>query len=340
MIKDKLNFAIVGFGRIGRRHAEHILRGANLLAVCDIDVKTESEVKALPGSPKFFNDLNKMISSLPNLDIVSICTPNSLHAPQSILSLNHGLHVLCEKPMALSSFDCGEMIKAAERNNRRLFVVKQNRFNPPVAALKKVIDEGRLGAIYSIQLNCFWNRDFNYYANSWKGTLEFDGGTLFTQFSHFVDLLYWLFGDVVYVSSLCENYGHKGIIEFEDTGVAILKFRSGVLGTINYNVNSYNHNMEGSIVVFGEKGTVKVGGQYLNELEYQQIDGYKISNLAPGNKPNNYGTYVGSMSNHDLIYQNIYDVFTKNFSVATNMYEGLKTVEIIEKIYKSSKSES
>ena len=225
------------------------------------------------------------------------------------------------------------MINASLKANKRLFIVKQNRFNPPVIAVKKVIDEGRLGYIYSIQLNCFWNRTDEYYNESdWKGTKVMDGGTLFTQFSHFIDLLYWFFGDVMDVHSFTGNYNH-GTIEFEDTGVVILKFCNGIIGTINFTVNSYKKNMEGSLTIFGEKGMVKIGGQYLNELEYQNIEGYKIENLPPGNPPNMYGDYVGSMSNHDKVFENIGDVLSNEGVITTNGFEGLKTVEIIQKIY-------
>jgi predicted dehydrogenase len=182
-------------------------------------------------------------------------------------------------------------------------------------------------------LSCFWNRNENYYANSWKGTKDLDGGTLFTQFSHFVDLLYYLIGDVKEVKAYGGNFQHQDSIEFEDTGVVILKFHNGALGTINYTVNSYQKNMEGSLTIFGDKGTIKIGGQYLNELEYQKIEGIEITNLEEGNKANNYGEYQGSMSNHDKVYENIVQVIRNGASVTTNMFEGLKTVEIIEKIY-------
>jgi predicted dehydrogenase len=238
--------------------------------------------------------------------------------------------------MALTVNDCGEMIKAGERTNKRLFAIKQNRFNPPVEAVKKIIDEGKLGKILSVQLSCFWNRNPDYYKNSWKGTLALDGGTLYTQFSHFVDLLYWMVGDVKNVQAYTSNYIHKGIIEFEDTGVVILEFHNGAIGTINYTVNSFQKNMEGSLTLFGEKGTVKIGGQYLNELEYQNIEGYKIENLPEGNKANNYGNYQGSMSNHDKVYDNLVEVLQNNAAISTSSFEGLKTVEIIEKVYRSA----
>jgi predicted dehydrogenase len=167
--------------------------------------------------------------------------------------------------------------------------------------------------------------------------LALDGGTLFTQFSHFIDLLYWMIGDVKKVYALTNNFLHKGMIEFEDTGVVALEFQSGAIGTINYTVNSTKKNMEGSLTLFGEKGTVKIGGQYLNELEYQCIDGYEIKDLPAGNAANNYGEYQGSMSNHDKVYQNLVDVLQNGGAISANSFEGLKTVEIIDKIYKSAK---
>ena len=268
--------------------------------------------------------------------MISICSPNGLHFLHTISCLNSGFHVLCEKPLAIKLNDCNEMIKCAEKNNRRLFAIKQNRFNPPVSAVKKAIVSNKFGEIYSVQLSCFWNRNADYYADSWKGTKSLDGGTLFTQFSHFIDLLYWMFGDVKYVKSIFKNSHHKNIIEFEDNGVVILEFENGIIGTINYTVNSNKTNMEGSLVVFGEKGTVKIGGQYLNELEYQSFDNYEIKNLPAGNKPNNYGKYQGSMSNHDLVYENIINVLQNNAPVSASGFEGMKTVEIIEKIYSAN----
>ncbi|MES2773464.1 MAG: Gfo/Idh/MocA family oxidoreductase [Bacteroidota bacterium] len=334
-MSNQISFALVGCGRIGKRHAEHIANNGKLVAVCDTDPKAADELAKTYGATPYY-DLQQLLLHEKEVMVISICTPNGLHATHSIQSLNAGKHVLCEKPMAISVNDCGEMIKAAEKNNRRLFVIKQNRFNPPVAAVKELIDNNQLGKLYSVQLNCFWNRNEDYYKNSWKGTKDLDGGTLYTQFSHFVDLLYWLIGDVRQVYALTANMGHQGIIEFEDTGVVALKFYNGVLGTINYTVNSFAKNMEGSITIFGEKGTVKIGGQYLNELEYQSIEGIEIKNLAEGNKPNNYGTYVGSMSNHDKIYENLVDVINNGASIVTNLFEGLKTVEIIDKIYQSA----
>jgi len=333
---SKINFAIIGCGRIAQRHAEHINNNGRLVAVCDI-VKEKADTLASKYNAKAYYTLDEMLAAEAAVDVVAICSPNGLHAEHSIKSLNAGFHVLCEKPMAINVNDCGEMIKAAEKNNKRLFAIKQNRFNPPVAAVKEALENGVFGKIYSVQLSCFWNRNFEYYHDSWKGTQELDGGTLYTQFSHFIDLLYWLVGDVESVQAYTNNYAHKGIIDFEDTGVAIARFYNGVIGTINYTVNSYKKNMEGSITIFAEKGTVKIGGQYLNELEYQSIEGFEFTDLPAGNTANNYGNYQGSMSNHDKIYENVIDVLSNGGSISANSFEGLKTVEIIDKIYKAAR---
>jgi len=327
-------FGIVGCGRIAQRHAEHINNFGKLTAVCDIVSEKANDLADMYNA-KSYNDIDEMLKSEKDIEVISICSPNGLHAEHSIKSLNAGYHVLCEKPLALNVEDCGKMISAAESANKRLFVIKQNRYNPPVAAVKKAIDEGKLGKIYSVQLSCFWNRNDDYYFNSWKGTKELDGGTLYTQFSHFIDLLYWMIGDVKQVKAFSKNFSHKGVIEFEDTGVVIVEFANEAIGTINYTVNSYKKNMEGSLTIFAEKGTVKIGGQYLNELEYQNIDNFVIADLPKGNKPNNYGNYIGSMSNHDKIYQNVIDVLENNGKITTNSFEGLKTVDIISKIYDS-----
>lgn len=336
MGKSELRFALIGCGRIANRHAEHISNLAQLVAVCDIDKGKADELAEQHGAKAYY-DINDLLLNEKDVDVVSICTPNGLHAQHSIAALKAGFHVLCEKPLATNVHDCGEMIKTAEMCNRRLFAIKQNRFNPPVAAVKKAIDEGRLGKIYSVQLSCFWNRNPQYYENSWKGTKDLDGGTLYTQFSHFIDLLYWLIGDVKSAKALMNNYDHQDIIEFEDTGAVVLEFYNGAIGTVNYTVNSYGKNMEGSLTIFGEKGTVKIGGQYLNEMEYQNIEDYTIDNLPTGNKANSYGTYQGSMSNHDHVYVNLIDVLSNNASISTSAFEGLKTVEIIDKIYSSVK---
>ncbi len=331
----QLRFAIIGCGRIAQRHATELIKYGKLSAVCDV-VKEKADAMAQKFSATPYYSIADLLNEEKEIDIISICTPNGLHAEQSILSLLAGHHVLCEKPMALSSADAKKMIETADQTSKQLFVVKQNRFNPPVAFVKQLLDENKLGAILSFQLNCFWNRPPAYYQNSWQGTQKMDGGILFTQFSHFIDLLYWFLGDVATASGIRSNYLHNGIIEFEDTGVAHLKMVNGAIGTVNYNINSHQSNMEGSLVLFGEKGTVKIGGQYLNELEYFSVEGMEKPDLPTGNPSNQYGFYQGSMSNHDKVYEMLVKAVNDTaFSFITTL-ETLKTIEIIEKIYDTS----
>lgn len=331
----KLKFALIGCGRIALRHAEIINNIAELTAVCDIKPERADEF-----SKKFFSkpytSIEELLLNEKDTDVVSVCTPNSFHSAHTIAALKAGKNVVCEKPMAISVDECKKMMIEADLTGKDLFIVKQNRFNPPVAALKQVIEAGRLGKILNVELNCFWNRNDEYYSQSdWKGKKAIDGGTLFTQFSHFIDLLYWLIGDFKTLNGIGRNFIHTKLVEFEDTGVVIGEFENGALCTINYTVNSHKQNMEGSITVFGENGTVKIGGQYLNVLEYQSIDGYKIEGLPASRPANDYGFYQGSMSNHEKVYENVIDVLTKGGTIAANAFEGMKTVEIIERIYKS-----
>jgi hypothetical protein len=337
--KSSLRFAIVGCGKIAQRHAEHINVKAALVAVCDLD-NAKADALATKYTAVAYHSVDDLLTNS-DFDVAVICTPNGLHAEQSVYALEKGMHVICEKPMAIKSEDCRRMVDAAQKSNRELFIVKQNRYNPPVVELKKAIDEGRLGRIFSVQLNCFWHRDADYYKEeSWRGTKSLDGGVLCTQFSHFIDLVLWLMKDeVADVHSVMNNYLHKGVTEIEDTGVVSLRFSNGAIGSIHFTTNSYRKNMEGSITVFGEKGTVKVGGEYLNQLVYQQIEDYVINDKRSAILPNLYGSYTGSMSNHGLFYDNVIDVLENKATKTTDMYEAMKTVELIEKIYKSANVE-
>jgi len=334
--RNSVGFAIVGCGRIGQRHAEHAPKFGELVGVCDVDKDRAAMVARASGAEEF-TDIEAMLEALQGkTDVISICTPNGLHCEHTIKAFRAGYHVLCEKPMALSVHECGEMIKEGERANRRLFVVKQNRYNPPIEHLKKLLDENVLGRIYTVHLNCYWNRNQNYYAGTWKGTLAMDGGTLYTQFSHFIDLLYWLVGDVRDVQAFTDNYCHEGCVEFEDSGVAILRFYNGTIGSVNFTINSFGKNMEGSLTLFCENGSIKIGGQYLNEIEYENVKAMPPSELRVGRKANEYGEYQGSMSNHEDVYQNVHSVLTSEGSIGTMGFEGLKTVEIIDKIYRAA----
>ncbi len=334
---NRIKFGIIGLGRIGPRHAAHIVanESAELTAICDID-----EQKAKPfadQSLRFYTDYQAMLQA-GDLDVVSVCTPNYLHAAMCIRSLSKGYHTICEKPMATKSEDCNKMISAALDAQKQLFVVKQNRYNPPVAAVKKLLEEGRLGKVYQVSINCFWNRNENYYLSSdWKGKKEKDGGCLYTQCSHFVDIMYYLFGNVNCLSGIVKNVGHGQLIEFEDSGSFLLESEDGAIINFNFSTCTFEQNMEGSITIIAEKGTVKIGGQYLNTIDYQKIENYEIENLKDGALCNDYGDYKGSMSNHDKVIENVINTIQGKARNATNGLQGMKVVQIIESMYKAAK---
>lgn len=328
----KRKFALIGCGRIGCRHAEQIARVGELVAVCDIIPQKATEFAEIFAAKAYFS-IESLLKEIKDIDVAVICTPNGLHASHSIQCLQAGYNVLCEKPLAISVADSKDMLEEEQKAGKSLFVVKQNRYNPPVAFLKELLDKNGLGTIYSFQINCFWNRPADYYTD-WKGKKELDGGTLFTQFSHFIDLLWWLLGDVAAVKAITKNAAHPAI-EFEDNGMVLFEMKNGAIGTLNYTVNSFEKNMEGSFTVFGEKGTVKIGGQYLNELEYFNVKDIQTPDLQKGNPPNGYGFYQGSMSNHDKVYDNLLLALNNPSHPFAGADEGLKTVEIIEQIYNS-----
>lgn len=326
-----IRFALIGAGHIGRRHARQMARCGELVAVADVRPDRAEELAAEYGARSYPTPEALLAAEKP--EVTAICTPNYLHSSQSIQALGAGSHVLCEKPMCLHSAEAEAMIRAAREADRDLFIVKQNRFNPPVQLLHRLVAEGRLGRILSFQVNAVWNRPARYYQESdWHGRRELDGGILFTQFSHFIDLLYWLLGEVAEVRSFRDNYLLKGIVDEEDTGVAILRMTGGAIGTLQYTVGSYGKNMEGSLTVLGEKGTVKVGGQYLNELDYFYVEGMETPTLPATRPANEYGFYQGSMSNHDKVYDELVKAVRQEPFTLASALEAAQTVRIIERI--------
>ena len=327
-------FAIIGAGHIGQRHALHAAQHGQLVAVCDLDLDKATSL-ANTYNAKAVPNLESLLSLAPELDLVAICTPNGLHAEQAIACMQAGLNVLVEKPMAIALVDCERMMEVAKQTGRSIFTVVQNRFNPPVAALKAAIDAGNLGQIQNIQINCFWNRPASYYKDSWHGTADVDGGILFTQFSHFIDLLNWLFGPVQSVQALANNFQHQGLIAGEDAGAVLLQMASGAIVSIHYSVNAYAKNAEGSLTVLAEKGTVKIGGEYLNTIAYQSLESGPLLVSDASNGPNQYGTYQGSMSNHGMVYTNLVAALQGNETYYATAAEAMQTVAIIERIHQS-----
>lgn len=328
-----IRFAIIGLGHIGRRHATHILSNEHteLVAVCDIDDTVREHIQG--DNVKFYNDHQDLLAR-EDIDVVCVCTPNYLHCGHTVDVLNAGKHAVTEKPMALSVAECDAMIQASQQNGKTIFAVKQNRYNPPVQAVKKLITDGRLGSIYFIQVNCFWNRSNHYYAQSnWRGSKVKDGGCLFTQFSHFVDILYYLNGKVEKVQGSANNYAHTHNTEFEDTGSFVMQAVNGAMVNFNFTTCSYDRNMEGSITIIAEHGTVKIGGQYLNTIEYQCIKETLLPHINISAKENDYGLYKGSMSNHDKVIQNVVDVLRHNEPVMASAQQGRDVVELIGMMY-------
>jgi predicted dehydrogenase len=332
-----INFAIIGYGHIGKRHAEHIMsnKECRLVAICDADTDI---ARQLPHKEISYYPKVEDLLSATTADVVCICTPNYLHCEHTVAALCAGKHVVVEKPMAMSVAECDEMIAAAAKNDRIIFAVKQNRYNPPVAAVKELISSGRLGKIYMMQVNCFWNRSDQYYAQSeWRGKKAKDGGCLFTQFSHFIDILYYLNGNVNDASGFLTNFAHQHNTEFEDSGSFTLKAGNGAIINFNFSTCAYEKNMEGSITILAENGTLKIGGQYLNTLEYQCIQGEELPQINIVAKENDYGLYKGSMSNHDKVIQNVADVLNHNHAVMTGAEEGREVIRIIELMYASAR---
>jgi UDP-N-acetyl-2-amino-2-deoxyglucuronate dehydrogenase len=332
----KKNFAIIGCGRIGKRHAENIVKVGNLIAVCDVDYENALELSAQYGANLYLS-IEDLLASEPGINVVSICTPNGFHAYQSIVSLNNGKHVLCEKPMSINSIDAQNMIDASIKANRQLFIVKSARYNPLIIALKQIIADDSLGNIYSFHLNCVWNRSKNYYETGWRGSNDLDGGTLFTQFSHYIDILFLLMGEHKTMTGYRKNFHHINVIDFEDTGTICMEMKSGAVGTIHYSVNAHEVNHEISLLVVAEKGTIQLGGEYMNSILYQQPKLLDTSLMDRVSKANDYGHYRGSSSNHEQVYENVCKALNGEKNDITDGADAIKTVKFIEDFYNKIK---
>lgn len=329
-----IKFAVIGQGHIGKRHAEMVRRNPDceLVAVCDVLPKEKIGLENL--QEKFYNSLDELIKNHPDVQVVNVCTPNGLHAEHSLKALEANMNVVVEKPMALSKVDCEKIIYTALSHSKQVFCVMQNRYSPPSVWLKEIISNKTLGDIYMVQLNCYWNRDERYYkVGGWKGTQNLDGGTLFTQFSHWIDIMYWLFGDIKNIQAKFADFNHQSSTAFEDSGFVSFDFINGGMGSINYSTAVWDKNLESSLTIMGSKGSVKVGGQYMDKIEECHIQNYTMPTLAETNPANDYGAYKGSANNHHNVIENVVDTIKGNNKITTNALEGLKVVDIIERIY-------
>jgi predicted dehydrogenase len=333
-VEKKIKFAIVGQGHIGKRHAEMVRRNpeAHLVAVCDTAPIENLGLEKL--DVPFYSSIEELMEAGHEIDVVSVCTPNGLHAKHSLFALENKMHVVCEKPLALHKADCEALIYKALQMHKILFCVMQNRYSPPSVWIKDLIQNKVMGEVFMVQLNCYWNRDDRYYKKgNWKGNNELDGGTLFTQFSHFIDIMYWLFGDIKDIQAKFNDFTHKHSTDFEDSGFVNFNFVNGGMGSINYSTAIWDSNLESSMTIIGQNGSVKIGGQYMNEVEYCHVKDYTMPELPPASPANDYGSYKGSAANHHFIIENVVDTLKGRTTITTNALEGLKVVDIIERIY-------
>ena len=329
-------FGIAGCGHIGKRHAAVLdhLAGTNLLSLCDIRFDRAESLSETYGSLSAHEDYTVFLKQ--PFEVVSICTPHHLHKPMALEALKAGKHVVVEKPMALYSQDAREMSETAQQLGLKLYVVKQNRFNVPVRLAEEAIKDGKLGKIRMVQCNVLWNRHQEYYDQSdWRGNKEKELGALFTQASHFIDILVWWFGDVVEAKTVMDTQAHN--IEIEDCGLSSIRFETGVLGSVSWTTNVYNKNYEGSITVIGEHGTIKIGGPYLNKVEYWDVRGFPLpDNIAYIDRPNDYGKYQGSSSNHHRVFEEVVKDLSGERSDIVEGREGARSIAAIETMYKGA----
>jgi UDP-N-acetyl-2-amino-2-deoxyglucuronate dehydrogenase len=329
-----IRIALVGCGRISRNHFDAIAKidGLELAAVCDIVPERAREAAEQYRVPAF-ESIEEMLASV-SCDAVSVCTPSGLHPKHGIIAARAGKHVICEKPMAISLEDADDLVRECDAAGVHLFVVKQNRLNPSIQLLKRAIERGRFGRIYLANTTVRWTRPQEYYDQApWRGTWELDGGAIMNQASHYVDLIQWLVGPVESVMAKTATLARK--IESEDTGIAVLKFRSGALGVIEVTMLTYPRNLEGSITILGEKGTVKVGGTAVNRVEHWTFADYddddKLVDSTATNPPTVYGY------GHEGYYRNVLAVLRGKAKAETDGRAGRKSLELILGIYESAK---
>lgn len=332
--REKIKFAVVGCGHIGKRHAEMIARNPEAELVALVDIKPKEALGIDQYDVPLFSSIDELNTSGIDFDVLNIASPNGFHAEHAMKALDEMKHIVVEKPMALAKLDAEKVIFKALQVHKQVFAVMQNRYSPPSVWIKELVESGVLGKIYMVQLNCYWNRDDRYYKpESWHGKNDLDGGTLFTQFSHFIDIMYWLFGDIENIQGKFNDFNHQELTDFEDSGFVSFDFVNGGMGSLNYSTSVWNQNLESSMTIIAENGSVKIGGQYMDKVEACNIKDYVMPELAPTNPGNDYGAYKGSAANHHYVINNVVDVLNGRAAITTNALEGLKVVEIIERIY-------
>ena len=332
----RIKFALVGCGRISGKHIDALAEHKNeveLVAVCDTVEDRAKEAAKKAGGVDVYTSYDELLET-GGFDVISLCTPSGIHAIQGAAAANKGFHIVSEKPMGIRLEDVDNFIRACDENEVRLFVVKQNRLNTTLQLLKNAVDKGRFGRIFMSVVNVFWQRPQEYYDSAkWRGTWEFDGGAFMNQASHYIDALHWLVGEVDSVMAFTGTLARS--IEAEDSGSAVLRFRNGAIGSVNVTMLTYPRNYEGSITIIGEKGTAKVGGFAVNQIEKWDFSDYddddKLVEGANYCPPSVYGF------GHTGYYKNVIDVFRGRAEPDTDGRAGRKSLELIQAIYKSAR---
>lgn len=330
-----IRIALVGCGRISGKHFQSFREHSadlELVGVCDTDPAALEQAAGEQNVPGY-SSLSELLQNC-DADIVSLCTPSGIHSQQVIETAQSGRHVITEKPMATRWQDALNMIRACDEARKFLFVVKQNRFNSTLQLLKRAIDDGRFGRIYTVGVNVFWSRPQSYYDEAkWRGTWELDGGALMNQASHYIDLLDWLIGPVQDVQCMTATLARN--IEVEDTGVVNLRWRNGALGSVAVTMLTFPKNLEGSIIILGEKGTVKIGGVAVNEIVTWEFADERDYDLEV--KDCNYQTASVYGFGHPAYYRNVVEVLRGRCEPQTDGREGLKSLEVLIAAYRSAR---
>lgn len=334
----KINIALVGCGRIAKNHAEAIQQHNDrcvLKAVCDTRPDVVSAFSQMYGG-EAYTDLDELLLSS-DIDLVSLCTPSGIHPTQTVKVASYGKHVLTEKPMAVRWQDGLNMVQACEAANVRLFVVKQNRLNATLQLLKRAIDENRFGKIYMVNVNVFWTRPQSYYdQGGWRGTWSLDGGAFMNQASHYVDLLRWLLGPIASVQAMMSTLARK--IEAEDTGVLNIRWRNGALGSMSVTMLAHDKNFEGSVTILGEKGTVRVGGVAVNEIQHWAFD--EPRDYDESIRTASYDTTSVYGFGHPLYYANVLDCLQGKAQPLVDGREGLSSLEVLIAAYRAARDQT
>ncbi len=326
-----LRIGLIGCGRISKNHFEAIAAqpDACCAACCDIIAERAQKAAETYHVAKWTADYQEMLSD-PDIDLISICTPSGLHPAHGILAANAGKHVLTEKPMGCRLHEADEMITACDKAGVKLFVVLQNRLNPSIQLVRRAFEEGRFGKIYMITSNVFWNRPQDYYDMApWRGTWALDGGAFMNQASHYVDMVQWFGGPFTEVKAFTATLARN--IEAEDTGSAIIRFQNGSIGSINVTTLTYPKNLEGSVTILGEKGTVRVGGTSMNRIEH-----WEFTDQQPYDRElEHFNTNPDSVYGygHSGYYRNVIDCIANKTSALSDGNEGRKSLYLLEQIH-------